>query len=680
MGFSHFYSLIDDTEPVHLVPDGRVKASSNVLILDMNNLMFSSATSEGGHRALMERRCRKIYRALYCTGCSIYAVFDGDQDEQRAAIKLKRMFWGTGGLAESSKPFTPGSRITSDMTDLIFSAPDFELHLNDESADCRVRVFRAPAEADPVIRKLARECVDKFATVTIISADASLAVGVPGTVFMGSPSRSGMSVDKANGKFMLRRVQISAWLKKLNDSTATFTLLWGTIREHDMPWVVALLENEAQVSNLPNDPAAVIECLKSILGLPTVGNRKRNELIAAAVLVRLWAPPAINSTRLPLASDFVEIMLAVRDAVNGNPGPFFHGLDLGVEFRGVVITVRADKNGSDYAISKDANGDTAFIPPNVFQELKCPRLGAMVTVYVRNSDKGLVAQLPRAGRKRECDRWGLNPKQLSSYLSSMVEQLEPKVAAVPSESRKALKHDLREAGWDPGRNGPTAATINPLQVARFLDSLPGRLPGVQPEELVPIASEVARRAAFNADLALRAPRFTTTWGTWAEGEPADESYERRIAPLASLTNQLKYLNDIDDAEEVEEEGSTALVPPFQDVREAGVIVDSFNAWYYLSFVSSANRERGESLGVRGGPERLRSFKLPYGAAASTDAEVTTCDNLLELIGRERSEEGAARLKRGGILIDPAKSSKVRLQWEFEDRSSLCKILTFAAVC
>jgi hypothetical protein len=196
MGFTHIWKLDS-----YLVPTKqRFQCTSSEdgktpwIVIDWNNFHMGLAEWQGGHMAAAEQMMEAFCVAIATSGYKVCVIKDGAHDASRAVIKLDRMLQK---IIETSR-IDLGLTANLEKLDSKYLVPDvackaiskiFESHMGNpapitESNAPGVRYvsYTANGEADPAIRKFAREKSAQGCDVYIISADGSLLLGVPVTV------------------------------------------------------------------------------------------------------------------------------------------------------------------------------------------------------------------------------------------------------------------------------------------------------------------------------------------------------------------------------------------------------------------------------------------------------------------------------------------------------------------
>jgi cold shock CspA family protein len=305
MGFSIFWRLFDEDR---LEEDAKPKIHDSVkvhwLVIDYNNLVMSIFDGSGGHVYLIEKRCTFIFNAIKNSGYRIHIFKDGNINEERAVIKLKRQhadMMKNVGLNITNKGSDTKScmKIARKIASRIFKA------------DEQIQITKADGEADPAIR-LFISALPSDERATIISGDASLILGLSSSVSIVD-GRS-FSVDPRTNCLKWRPILVKIFLEKLNTATgeeegggptghAHVIKSLRLITSDHLPYLAAMLESERNTSMGDDDPSRLIASMKVYMysqKAEYAEDQKRN-LYAAATLVRLWisstVPLNINSPR-----------------------------------------------------------------------------------------------------------------------------------------------------------------------------------------------------------------------------------------------------------------------------------------------------------------------------------------------------------------------------------------------
>lgn len=281
MGFSAFWKLYDEDAV-------DAEAALNAwLLIDYDNFVMDVLDASDGHLYLVEKRCNLIFNAIknseYKTRIHIFK--DGSNNSiERAIIKLKRQhfkmlkkiglnFLNKGSDSENciTIAFTIASRI--------FESLEFTV---------------CDGEADPDIRLRARSLIDHEQSVTILSGDASLIIGLPSSVSI--VNGKSLSVDPLKPDCLKwKPILVDNFLKKLNVATENALIIekLKEITSDHLPLLAALLGSEWDCSFEENDPSQLITYMKYYMYAKKAEHDeglKRN-LFAAATLIRLWITP-----------------------------------------------------------------------------------------------------------------------------------------------------------------------------------------------------------------------------------------------------------------------------------------------------------------------------------------------------------------------------------------------------
>jgi hypothetical protein len=246
MGFSIFWRLFDEDR---LEEDAKPKIHDSLkvhwLVIDYNNLVMSIFDGSGGHIYLIEKRCTLIFNAIKNSRYRIHIFKDGNINEERAVIKLKRQhadMMKNVGLNITNKGSDTKScmKIASKIASRIFKA------------DEQIQITKADGEADPAIR-LFISALPSEERATIVSGDASLILGLPSSVSIVD-GRS-FSVDPRTKSLKWRPILVKNFLEKLNAATgeeggggptghAHVIKSLRLLTSDHLPYLAAMLESE----------------------------------------------------------------------------------------------------------------------------------------------------------------------------------------------------------------------------------------------------------------------------------------------------------------------------------------------------------------------------------------------------------------------------------------------------
>lgn len=311
MGFSVFWKLFEEDRPVEDA-NNKIHDPEHWLVIDYNNFVMSVSDGSGGHIHFIENRISLIFNAVKNSGYRIHIFKDGNIDQERAVIKLKRQHSDMMKKVRLNIP-NKGSESKNSMKIA------FRLASRIFKADEQIQITKADGEADPAIRLFISE-LPAGERATILSGDASLILGLPQSVCI--VNGKSCSIHPLTNCLRWRPILVKDFLEKLNNATEDIEegetsgqlhLIKSLKRLESghLPWLVALLENERNTTNGDNDPSRLILCMKEYMYAQKVEyaeDLKRN-LYAAATLLRLWISSTVPPTNSPFTKRTFYIMI-----------------------------------------------------------------------------------------------------------------------------------------------------------------------------------------------------------------------------------------------------------------------------------------------------------------------------------------------------------------------------------
>jgi len=244
MGFSQYWKIIDVRNFEEL--DG-------IILIDWNNFCQNLAKfeDEGGHISSMVIKITEVCEAIVNSGLKIFVVADGKSDDARSVIKLCR------SLNQRKPDWNNCNSSSFDYN----AAYEIAKSIFKNCPETRYTYLRARGEADPELRRIAREHISFNHNVFIFSDDASLIVGVAD---QEETSNLLKLVDVASLRYGLAGVgvwadtiSVQSFLNRLNDmcNSEYCTLNLPNIRQtdnigpQDLPILVTLLDDERKTQN-----------------------------------------------------------------------------------------------------------------------------------------------------------------------------------------------------------------------------------------------------------------------------------------------------------------------------------------------------------------------------------------------------------------------------------------------